>query len=202
MDPNSPSAFEQEQNGLWLKETWDAHIRKKCKQALDKWNKDTGGGDGNPTEFVNFCGADPWLVWTFCLDIGSNFLLANNAGGRMPRHLQIEAGFEEDVSSVTDDQNTGSSGEKRIAELELEVEQSKKQQQKFDQCLGLVKSHFNKKEEKESNTHPCIEKVTAYSKMMLDSEVLETMSPSSKEVCLDAIKTQRSKTLEKLKDDH
>lgn len=31
------------------------------------------------------------------LDLEANFLLASSAGGRMPRHLQVEAGFEEDL---------------------------------------------------------------------------------------------------------
>ena len=81
-------------------------IKKNFKIALDQWNKETGGGNGEPYSFVNFCDRDAcwWLVVIFLKDLAANFLLASNAGGRMPKHLQQEPGFlESNVSSLSGD---------------------------------------------------------------------------------------------------
>jgi len=61
-DPNEVGVFEHHRDGVWLKSTWEEYVRPKYKKALDKWNKDTGGGDGTPPSFINFCGTDRWLV--------------------------------------------------------------------------------------------------------------------------------------------
>ena len=73
----------------------------KYKIVLDHWNKETGGGNGEPYSFVDYCDRDArWLVVVFLKDLEANFLLASNAGGRMPGHLQQESGFnDDDVSS-------------------------------------------------------------------------------------------------------
>ena len=104
-DPNHQSILDHKRDGAWMCTTWEEYVCPKYKKALDKWNKDTGGGDGSPTAFIDFCGSDRWLVWLFCKDMECNFLLACSAGGRMPRHLQIESGFTEEMSmsSLGDD---------------------------------------------------------------------------------------------------
>jgi hypothetical protein len=112
-DPNDPAVFEQERTGIWLKSTWDDYLKPKYKRALDKWNKDTGGGDGTPPSFIDYCAGDRWLVYLFCKDIEANFLLASSAGGRMPKHLQIESGFTEEISCITD--GPPSSAAKRVS---------------------------------------------------------------------------------------
>jgi hypothetical protein len=99
-----------------LRGTWEDYLRPKYKKALDKWNKDTGGGDGNPTHFIDFCAGNRWLVYLFCKDSDTNFLLASNAGGRMPRHLQLESGFDDlagEVLSLEGSSNNNSSAAKR-----------------------------------------------------------------------------------------
>jgi hypothetical protein len=79
--PNSPFVFEHERNAEWLRMTWDEYVKPKYKKALDRWNKDTGGGDGTAPSFIEYCAGDRWLVYLFCKDEQSNFLLANSAGG-------------------------------------------------------------------------------------------------------------------------
>jgi len=61
-DPNNPAIFEHPRAADWLKDTSFTHIRPRCKRALDKWNKETGGGDGTQAAFVHFCGNERWLV--------------------------------------------------------------------------------------------------------------------------------------------
>ena len=92
-DPNDPVIFELDRDASWLMETWKVYIRRKYKAALDRWNKETGSGNGQSWSFVNYCDRDSrWLVAVFLVDKEANFLLAHNAGGRMPSHLQMESG--------------------------------------------------------------------------------------------------------------
>ena len=67
-DPNHPDIFEHKQDAKWLYLTWTEYIHPKYKKALDKWNKDTGGGDGTPNAFIDFCSGDRWLIWIFLID--------------------------------------------------------------------------------------------------------------------------------------
>ena len=193
-DPNHISLFEQDRNAGWLRGTWEEYIRPKYKKALDKWNKDTGGGDGTPASFIDFCGSDRWLVWIFCKDLEANFLLANNAGGRMPKHLQVESGFAEDVSSLS-----GGSTARRNA-IEEEVTATKKQRERIGSALEKVASWIENKG-KAHDMDSCISKVADYSKKMRDSSILETMSPESRDLYVRTIKKQRKEILKKMADE-
>jgi hypothetical protein len=94
-NPNDPKILEVERDASWLMDTWKVYIKRKYKVALDRWNKETGGGNGQPWSFVNYCDKDArWLVLVFLKDIEANYLLASNAGGRMPLHLQMECSIE------------------------------------------------------------------------------------------------------------
>lgn len=42
----------------------------------------------------------------FVIDMDSNFLLACDTGGRMPKHLKIEFRFSKDTSSIGDGSST------------------------------------------------------------------------------------------------
>jgi hypothetical protein len=59
---------------------------------LAKWAKETGGGDGAPVEFQNFCGGDRWLGWVFLKDEEVQGLLRSGASGETPTGLHNEAG--------------------------------------------------------------------------------------------------------------
>jgi hypothetical protein len=139
-DPNSPAIFEHSRSPQWLKDTWEMYLRPKYKKALDKWNKQTGGGDGNPTEFINYSGGDRWLVWLFCKDLEANFLLAGNAAGRMPAHLQLEAGFDDQSLSATSE--TGSATKRSIEE---NIEATKRLRTDMKETLDIVKEHLKEK---------------------------------------------------------
>jgi hypothetical protein len=205
-NPNDGAIFEHERDGAWLRSTWDEYIKPKYKKALDKWNKSTGGGDGSPTSFINFCGNDRWLVWLFCRDLETNFLLASSAGGRMPSHLQVEAGFTEDVSSigggVSDDTGSNSATpakNKRFIEDELRA--AKKHRNQISDTMEKVATFLQAKsqDKKESpKIDRYIRQVASYSQMMVDSSVLDTMTPNSKAVYVDTLKRQRKSVLDKM----
>ena len=67
-DPNHPDIFEHERDAKWIYSTWTEYIHPRYKKALDKWNKDTGGGDSTPNSFIDFCSGDRWLIWIFLID--------------------------------------------------------------------------------------------------------------------------------------
>jgi hypothetical protein len=95
LDPNHTERISIEREWKWFKSTWDDYLRKKYRDALKRWNKDTGGGDGTNPSFQNYCAGDKWLAFVFMCDAESNFLLASNASGKVPRHLNNESGFSD-----------------------------------------------------------------------------------------------------------
>ena len=202
-DPNDPEVIVQPRTAHWLKETWETYVRKHYKAALDKWNKDTGGGDGSLSSFANFCGSYQWLVWIFILDSDTNFLLANNAGGRMPRHLTFEPGFE-DISAITDGSPEGSSSAlgKRIASAEDDLVEAKKHREGISSMLSLIKNKLtssdNTDASRESTMKEKIEEVANYSRMMQDQTILYNMSPSTRDKYVKAIEKERQETLNKI----
>jgi hypothetical protein len=195
-DPNSTSIFELERSVEWVRDTWESYVRPKYKKALDKWNKDTGGGDGSPTSFIDYCAGDRWLVWVFCKDVDTNFLLAGNAGGRMPNHLQLEAGFD-DQSSMTVSDSNGSA--KRS--LEQELESAKKQKLEMKETMDSVRAYIQNRTNNAGNTQESkLRKIADFSRMMTETDVLETMSPGSKEVYVESLRKERKIVMDKLKE--
>jgi hypothetical protein len=139
-----------------LLETWRTYVKKKYKTALDRWNKDTGGGNGRAWSFINYCDQESrWLVMVFLQDLKANYLLASNAAGRMPTRLQFECGFDamQDMSSLetagssdTDGGNSAGNGSisKKRALVEAEADNKKlrtkmeKALDKMDNCFEMI----------------------------------------------------------------
>jgi hypothetical protein len=212
-DPNDSNIFAQDRSATWLKETWDTYIRKKYKDALDKWNKQTGGGKGTPTAFQNYCGGDKWLVWLFCVDYDTNFLLASSAGGMMPEGLQLESGFEVDVDDG--EQEGVSDIEGSTVSSSARSSQKKKKKRKNDESPGddtvgthrAVKQHIEQMKEtlkhlsssRKKDEDRDIDQFAKYTQMMNDTGVLNTLSPDSKEAFQNAMQEKRRPILQKWK---
>ena len=95
-DPNNPAIFLQKRDAAWLKGTYADYFKKKYKRFLNKWNKETGGGDGSPPSSQNYLDAhDQWISWVFCHDYDNGFLLSSNICSKMPKGFQSEGGFED-----------------------------------------------------------------------------------------------------------
>ena len=94
IDPHN-CAYEG-RDAVWLLETWTKYVKPKLKKALTNWYKETGGGNRNPDNFVNYCGGDKWLAWIYALDVASDFVLSSVAAGTPPSFVRLEAGFEDD----------------------------------------------------------------------------------------------------------
>jgi hypothetical protein len=205
-DPNDSQIFNNTRDGKWLRSTWEEYVRPKYKKALDRWNKNTGGGDGTPVSFINYCAGDRWLVWVYCVDSTANFLLANSAGGRMPRHMQLEAGFEEEIdSSVTGSESTpggaAAASSKKKARLEQELDAVHQQRVDLSKAITRVTDLLEKRSDVAKvgeSADACLRRVAEYSKMMGDEQVLESMSPPSQKLYVESLKKERKNLLEKM----
>ena len=132
----------------------------------------------------------------FCKDLAANFLIANGAGGRMPHRLQTETGFDE-MSSMS-----GSSNKK--TELEDNLSEAKSHRKRVGDFLDKVSHKWQKEEREEegNKTDRHLNEVHNCSVNVRDESALETMSPESKDVHLEALKKQRKDVLKKLQEDH
>jgi len=113
----------------------------------------------------------------------------------VPRHLQTESGFES-VSSLGDEDSS-----KRQQSLEDAATEARRQRQRVSDRLDQVVSYMEDKKKASVSTtaiHQSIRQVTEYSQMIQDETVLDTMSPDSRRLYVDTIKTERKRVLEEM----
>ena len=224
-DPNDPSVFEVKRSATWLLETWKVYVKRRYKLALDRWNKETGGGNGHPWSFINYCDRDSrWLVAVFLKDLDANYLLAASAGGRMPNHLQMECGFAEtmEVSSLgessTDHHNSSSddnrktntstvnssiricrsksSSHKRM--MMEEAEKTKKLKGNIYHLVDMVTEIYKKKEVPESKATNDATPIHTNSEVGNCLEVFRTVTEMNRAlVDREALETMSPRTREK-----
>ena len=123
----------------------------------------------------------------------------------MPSHLQLEAGFDDEatptVSSLGDSTPSSSSSNKRAA-LESEMAHAKRQKNRMDDALDKVVGYLDSQAKgKKEEVDDGIEKVAKCSQMIQDATVLDTMSPSSHNACVDLIKGKCKSLLDSLTKD-
>ena len=182
-DPNDPQIFGVPRSASWLLETWKIYIRRKYKSALDKWNKLTGGGNGQAWSFVDYCDKDArWLVCIFLQDVKANYLLASNAGGRMPSHLQMEFGFDgvqtQELSSL---ETTESVPTKRDALVAVQTE-NKKLKVKMETCIDKMDRWLtNITKHQDEFTNIMIAEVDRVNMRLCDTAAMQSMSPRTRE---------------------
>jgi hypothetical protein len=141
------------------------------------------------------------LVWLFCVDLETNFLLASSAAGRMPQHLQIEAGFLEDLSATTptSDSADASATKRSIHQLTDEVSHLKKSRTEMEAVVGKLGPYLDRQNERGTGMNSYIKQVADHSQMMRDESVLETISPDSKLAYVESLKQERRAILDKMK---
>ena len=108
VNPNDEDRITQPgRDAKWFLDTWRHYLKRKYKEAIHQWDKETGRGAHEPYEFSNFCdkGNKKWLVWVYLMDLDQNFLLYCNAIGRPPVHVGRESGFDDDAQWNASDSN-------------------------------------------------------------------------------------------------
>jgi hypothetical protein len=94
IDPNDLDFARDDRDAKWFLDTWKLYLKKKYKEAIRKWDTETGGGSHDAHEFSNFCNRDRWLVWVYLMDMKAGFLLFQFAKGQPPVHVGCEPGSE------------------------------------------------------------------------------------------------------------
>lgn len=199
-EPNDPGIIGNERTPEWMMETWFGYVRPKYKKALDRWNKETGGGDGTPPNFINYCGLDRWLVWIFLHDMEASFLLANGACGRMPAKLQLEGGFAPEVSDVSQDDSS------KTEELQKELNKLKNANDRFYEIGDMIED-FLKSKKKEAFADPAtpetetyhynFERAKAYGVEMAHLADDDTVSPDTKHQAMHTLRNRRKRHMKK-----
>lgn len=203
-DPNDPKIFEIDRSAAWLQETWKIYVKRKYKSALDHWNKETGGGNGQSWSFINYCDKDArWLVVVFLLDVQANYLLASNAGGRMPAHLQMECGFGSSPteSSSSDENNSDHSAatKARLTSKKRTLLDAAQDTKKLKEELGGVMQVLSSITQRTSTTTSAsvpigtnaFDEIAKLNQMLKDNESIVTMSPNSREMYLEGLHAER-----------
>ena len=220
-NPNDPKIFEVDRSAAWLLETWKVYIRRKYKLALDRWNKETGGGNGQAWSFVNYCDRDArWLVALFLKDVECNYLLASNAGGRMPGHLQLECGegVPAEMSSLEEDSGDSSDARATCGDTRVTTKNKKKKllvaekatealKCKLSDAMEWVAATCKRRQEQDSNAVQDITTmnsdqlftlITKYNHALNDTQSLGSMSPITRERWETNLKTKRKRCIEQM----
>ena len=74
---------------------WEDYTKKKYKNALLLWNKQTGGGDGHASNFANYTGpgdGNRWVAWIFLTDTHVEYLFATCTVGKVPSKAILDEG--------------------------------------------------------------------------------------------------------------
>ena len=128
----------------------------------------------------------------------------------MPKHMQIESGFPcEEVSSIDGDTSdrTSDKSKRRASVLENELLSAKKHRQKLNSTLENVATYLEGKttatakaaaKTATATKAEAIKQVADFSRMMVDMDVLDTMSPDSKNTYLTELQTERKQLLKKM----
>ena len=168
----------------FFEKTWKTYLKSKYKEALDRWNKETGGGDGTAPSFIKYCGGDKWLAPIYCKDLETNFLLASNAGGRMPAHMQCEGGFDiNDPSSLTTPSNFKRvSATETMADFLVAKREHTRTVSRFTNEVSKMASHLQTLVDarKTDSSDEAIKEIGELSKALKDDALMNTFSPESR----------------------
>lgn len=113
----------------------------------------------------------------------------------------MESGFEqEDVSSLGEGSSPATAASKRTAiAFADELTAAKKQRTQVGAALEQVVGLLGDRQPKKMDN--CIQKVADYSQMMRDDDALDAMSPTSRDLCVSELKSERKGILQKMKDE-
>jgi hypothetical protein len=148
IDPNDMDRFAADKrDGKWFLDTWKLYLKRKYKNAIGRWDKETGGGSRDPAAFADYCErGSRWLVWVYLMDVERDFLLFSNAKGKPPEYVGKESGFEQDEedtweppsSSVTDN-------EEPVPRYRGGLPYSSSKKRKSDESLSMAQKTFETK---------------------------------------------------------
>ena len=191
VDPNSYEVVsgEPSRDAKWFLDTWRLYLKKKYKDAIKKWDTETGGGSHDAEEFGNFCGRDRWLTWVYLMDMKAGYLLFQFAKGTPPEHVGCEPGAEivaaflnsneEDEDGVVVTPRLTASGNKRPPKTDSLRKEYTDRQNRVGDLLEKHAAYLYSRDAVVANDvyAQCIQ---AHKKLKQFEETLCYMSPTSK----------------------
>ena len=191
--------------------TWEEYTKPKYKEALARWNKETGGGDGTLPSFAKYACAS-WLAWVFCLDSEFDFLLASCSEGRVPKHMSNEGGWVDPlpIDNDNDDAEHGGNqkGTKKEKALLTTIASLNGMTNTLSAHLEVIANAIKAKVEAKSEAKTpakkkkvtsayCLEKVA---KIKKDQQMIEKdndITPLTKKRSLENLVTRKKQWLQK-----
>ena len=212
IDPNAPRS--EDRDAKWFLETWRSYLKKKYKDAIRKWDTETGGGSHEPHQFSNFCNRDRWLVWVYMMDRASNFLLFHIAKGQPPEHVGSESGSDI-CDAILNDEGYIANG---INDYDVDVATPcrpvtlfvKRKRSAIDSCKKEFLTHqayirefleTQTKINKEASSDIFVQAIDAHKKMKAFEEAIASMSPRKKKVMLKASRKELKRVHQKIWED-
>jgi hypothetical protein len=207
-DPNDPKIFEVDRDASWLMDTWKVYIKRKYKTALDRWNKETGGGNGQSWSFINYCDKDArWLVVVFLRDVEANYLLASNAGGRMPTHLQMECTIvgPQELSSL-DSSTSNQQQRKKRAMIDAEKE-TKQLKSDISSVVTMISCMYKERQdskkvsghnEEYTNSKEVLADINELNQSINDKTSIDSMPAGAREEYVLALNEKRTRLISKM----
>lgn len=141
----------------------------------------------------------------FLKDKEANFLLAANAGGRMPVHLQMEYGFEAapEISSLESEDSTEelplskttNSMKRSIVNDQLET---KKLKSEMSETFAAIKSFCKEKKEGKNLRTQILDEINRLNIMINDRDVMGSMTPTTRETYTTSLQMDRKNLIKQL----
>ena len=193
IDPNSEYVIGQSRNGAWLEGTYSKYLRPKYSVAIRRWNKDTGGGSRDITNFHNYCPSvgDAWLTWVNWLDQqqGQDFLLTSAASG-VPNDLKNESGSLSSLSLENDKRSKNSN------DLQKEVlETNEAVKDLIGQAKVLLEQQQYNGQDEFVRLQRALKEQEEYKRMYLEDS---TLSPDTREKLINKVNKRKRKLQQKI----
>ena len=137
----------------------------------------------------------------FLMDQKVNYLLASNAGGRMPGHLQMEIsslGSNSNSSSEQAVASTASNAKRRQQEAENET---KKLKTEMFNSLAMLNSVYKGRQEKENGVpdkNIIFDDVVKCNQALNDTVSLNSMSPQTREKYVTCLQARRKRLIDQM----
>lgn len=212
MDPNDEERILNKRNGAWVMDTWIKYIKPKYKEALHRWSKETGGGDGSSVSFQRYCSTNGWLGWVYLKDEETSFLLASASDPNVPTNMRNEPGFENLDGLIARTHRSGNRIEQSLHNLEATNAARNESIATMNTAFSDLLGFLHKKAEQINDTPAASKRKTApgspsdflwkkleelnnrHKKLKTDGEALG-YSPSTLKSCLAVVSKQQNDTL-------
>jgi hypothetical protein len=204
IDPNSESVVQQSRDGPWLEGTYSKYLKPRYSVAMRRWNKDTGGGGREITDFHNYCPSpgDTWLTWVYWLDQqqGQDFLLSSMAAGA-PIAIRSESGTLLSSSSPDNQQanSTSPENQKAIKDTQDIKNEVRATTEAVKDLIGQAKTLLDQRQARESDNFVKLQRALKeqedYKRMFQEDD---SLTPEKREQLINKVNKRKRRLQEQI----